>query len=49
MKAFTEESADFMLATDLVSRGLDIERVKTVSEAIPGNFMLVWGSSARSL
>ena len=31
LKAFTEGSADFMLATDLASRGLDIERVKTVS------------------
>lgn len=31
LKAFAEGSVDFMLATDLASRGLDIERVKTVS------------------
>ena len=33
LKAFAEGVVDFMLATDLASRGLDIERVKTVSRA----------------
>ena len=32
LKLFEKGLADFMSATDLVARGLDIERVETVSQ-----------------